>query len=194
MTMRMGIHEAVDMHEFLTAKVCKIEHHALYAAQADDPQLKSILERHKDRMIQDYNAALNLMQGRGMPVDPYHARNVQSVRYGTQQTERPIVPHPDTSRLSDRTIATGALIAHKCGAVGAMRAALETADPDLRQFLTHAAVSDSNMAYEIFQWMNQKGFYQVPVMDINTMQHIQHIYSPTTAPGGGMAGPQGTFV
>ncbi|MEW6458049.1 MAG: spore coat protein [Bacillota bacterium] len=97
-------------------------------------------------------------------------------------------------RLSDRTIATGALIAHKCGAVSAGRGALETADPDLRQFLTQAAVSDSNMAYEIFHWMNRKGFYQVPVMDQNTMQHMQHIYSPTTAPGGSMVGPQGPFV
>lgn len=75
-----------------------------------------------------------------------------------------------------------------------MRGALETADPDLRQFLTQAAVSDSNMAYEIFHWMNRKGFYQVPVMDQNTMQHMQHMYSPTTAPGGGMVGPQGPFV
>lgn len=185
MTIRMGIHEAVDMHEILTAKVCKIEHHALYSAQADDPELKSILERHKDRIVQDYNAALNLMQGRGMLIDSYHARNVHGVRYGTQQAERPIVPHPDTSRLSDRTIATGALIAHKCGAVSAMRAALEMADPELRQFLTHAAVSNSNMAYEIFHWMNHKGFYQVPVMDQSTMQHMQHMYSPTTAAGAG---------
>ncbi len=61
-----------------------------------------------------------------------------------------------------------------------MRAALEMADPELWQFLTHAAVSDSNMAYEMFHWMNQKGFYQVLVMD----QNMQHMYSPTTAPAG----------
>lgn len=42
--MRIGVHEAVDMNEILMAKVSKIEHHALYAAQANDPELRSFLD------------------------------------------------------------------------------------------------------------------------------------------------------
>ena len=34
------------------------------------------------------------------------------------------------------------------------------------------------MAYEIFQYMNHKGWYQVPVMPEHTLSQMQQAYQP----------------
>ncbi|MBE0465774.1 MAG: spore coat protein [Candidatus Desulforudis sp.] len=51
------------------------------------------------------------------------------------------------------------------------------------------------MAYEIFHYMNQKGFYQVPVMERPVFNQMQHMYSPVATPAGGMVpGIHGPFA
>ncbi|MBO8128061.1 MAG: spore coat protein [Peptococcaceae bacterium] len=177
--MRLGMHEMVDMQEMLSAKINAIDHHALYIAQCRDPQLRSILERHQSKMTQDYEAALNFLQGRGANVAPYRQRQVggEGVRYGMQNAPA-MQPHPEHGRLSDQAIAQGALNLHKCGAVSSTRAALEAADPELRSMLSNGILSCINMAYELFQFMNQKGWYAVPLMDQNMMNRVAHSFHP----------------
>lgn len=162
--MRLGIHEAMELHEVMSAKVTGIDHHALYISECQDPQLRSILERHQQRMMQDYQKALGFMQGRGIDVTPYRMRAEGSVQYGMQDTQ-PVHPHTHGRHLSDQVIANGALMHHKCGTTKAAASVLEAADPELRLLFTDAVLTCSGMAYEIFQYMNQKGWYQVPVME-----------------------------
>ncbi|MEW6726541.1 MAG: spore coat protein [Bacillota bacterium] len=174
--MQLGMHEAMELHEVLSGKVNMIDHHALYISEAQDPQLRSLLERHQQWMLQDYQKTLNYLQGRGVNVSPYHIRNVGTPTYGAQGGQT-VQPHPNTRRLSDQAICTGALMLHKCGASTATVAALEAADPELRLMLTNDILSCVNMAYEIFQYMNQRGYYQVPTVDRRTMQNIANTYS-----------------
>jgi spore coat protein CotF len=75
--------------------------------------------------------------------------------------------------LSDRTIAQGALMFHKCGAARATTAALESAEPHLRNLAANSARACMDMAYELFRYMDQKGWYQMPEMPRNFVNHMQ---------------------
>lgn len=175
--MRLGIHEAMELHEVMSGKITAIDHHALYISECQDPQLRSILERHQQRMIQDYQKALGFMQGRGIDPTPYRMRMEASIQYG-MQAGQPVHPHPHARHLSDQAIASGALMQHKCGATKATAAVLEAADPELRLLFTDAILTCTGMAYEIFQYMNQKGWYQVPAMERGLLNQMTQSFGP----------------
>jgi hypothetical protein len=59
-----------------------------------------------------------------------------------------------------------------------MQAAVECADPELRRMLVKGATNCSEQAYELFQLMNQKGWYQVPTLQPNTTQTMTSMYQP----------------
>ena len=189
----MGTHEAMEMHEILSESICMIDHYAMYLSQCRDPELRRILERQQRHMIDSYNTKVNVMQGQGIDVSraprltmgapgmTMGAASGMGIEhqpdYGMQQTS-PVTPRPEAGRLDDRTIAKGALLFHKCGAVCATNAALECANPQLRNLLASSARSCMEMAYEIFQYMNHKGWYQVPIMPEHTLNQMQQTYQP----------------
>ncbi len=191
--MKMGTHEAMEMHEILSESICMIDHYAMYLSQCRDPELRRILERQQRHMIDSYNTKVNVMQGQGIDVSraprltmgapgmTMGAASGMGIEhqpdYGMQQTS-PVTPRPEAGRLDDRTIAKGALLFHKCGAVCATNAALECANPQLRNLLASSARSCMEMAYEIFQYMNHKGWYQVPIMPEHTLNQMQQTYQP----------------
>ena len=41
--MKMGTHEAMEMHEVLSESICMIDHYAMYLSQCRDPELRRIL-------------------------------------------------------------------------------------------------------------------------------------------------------
>jgi len=191
--MKMGTHEAMEMHEILSESICMIDHYAMYLSQCRDPELRRILERQQRHMFDSYNTKVNVMQGQGIDVSraprltmgapgmTMGAASGMGIEhqpdYGMQQTS-PVTPRPEAGRLDDRTIAKGALLFHKCGAVCATNAALECANPQLRNLLASSARSCMEMAYEIFQYMNHKGWYQVPIMPEHTLNQMQQTYQP----------------
>jgi len=188
--MKVGTHEVMDLHEKLSEDVTMIDHFALYIDQCNDGELKNILQRQQRHMIEGYNAKVNALQGRGVNVTrtprtfATFAGNVRrgdiNVNYGMQQT-RPISPRPDASNLNDQIIASGALSFLKCGAVGSVQAALECADSNLRNLMMNSARDCAEMAYEIFQYMNRRGWYQVPTMPESTLNQMQQSYNQTNA-------------
>ncbi|MFZ5634413.1 MAG: spore coat protein [Bacillota bacterium] len=97
--------------------------------------------------------------------------------------------------LNDRTIAQGALIFHRCGAMRATIAALESAEPHLRNLAANSARTCMDMAYEIFRYMEPRGFYQMPEVPKNFVSHMQY-QGTQVYPGmqqGYQAGAQGNI-
>ena len=169
--MKQGIHETMEMHEVLNDEACTIEHYSLYSSQCQDHELRNILERQQRHMIDDYHRKLSVMQGHGLDVS--HMSRLGMEHMGTNQTTHSYQsPHNDTRRLSDKTIAAGALLFHKCGASRSTNAALECAEPHLRNILAGSARSCMEMAYEIFQFMNHKGWYQLPEVPHSFINHM----------------------
>ncbi|MCL2337059.1 MAG: spore coat protein [Firmicutes bacterium] len=64
--------------------------------------------------------------------------------------------------LNDRVIAEGALMFHKFSAEMTTALALESAEPHLRNALVNMSRNCIEMAYEIYHYMSQRGWYQLP--------------------------------
>jgi len=142
--------------------------------------------------VDEYNHKLSVMQGHGLDVTS--VPKIQSdmltqqagmtagvsgmqggnIQFGMQQTGQGQQQLQSRSRtLNDRTIAQGALLFHKCGSSRATAAALESAEPHLRNLMSNSARTCMDMAYEVFRYMAQRGFYQTPEMPRNFVNHMQ---------------------
>lgn len=184
--MKFGTHEAMEVHEVLSENTCMIDHYTMYLNQCQDPELRKILERQQRYMIDTYNTMINVMQGQGIDVSrapritmgsTTRAAAENQPNFGIQQAS-PVMPNTEAKTLNDRAISMGALVFHKCGSIRSTSAALECANPNLRNLLASAARSCMEMSYEIFQYMNNKGWYPVPAMPESIMNQMQQTYQP----------------
>lgn len=183
-----GAHEVLEAHEVLTSTIDGINHFELFRPHVSDPQLAQILDKQVRFMHQEYQTLSTYMnQRRGVSPAIYQSRSgKQPVQYGLHNPSD-VVPHHATGRLDDRDVASGMMGCAKSSAVLRMNAALECADPTLRNMMTQGAVSCSEQAYETFNYMNQKGMYQVPTMQDRTQNTLMHTYHP---PVSGIGMPQ----
>lgn len=194
--MKFGMREAVEMFDMLRDSVCMIDHFTDYINHCQDPNLRQILENQQRHLVEEYNHKLSVMQGHGL--DTTSVPRIQSdtsvqqagagitagvtgmqgnanIQFGIQQTGQGQQQLQSRSRtLNDRTIAQGALLFHKCGASRATAAALESAEPHLRNLMSNSARTCMDMAYEVFRYMAQRGFYQTPEMPRNFVNHMQN--------------------
>jgi spore coat protein CotF len=167
-------HEVLESMEAMRTKAAEIEQHGFFATQCQDPQLKQILLNHQQRMIQAYQQGIGLLQGKGAAIT-HQPPMVHGGDYsvGLQQSNQmSTAPNPTPSKLSDNTISTLVLNTHKSGAMMGMVWANECADASLRNYHVQGANLCQEMAYEVFQYMNHRGYYQTPAMQdqqVNTM-------------------------
>jgi spore coat protein CotF len=179
-------HEFLETNELLRKQTADIELHALCAEMTKDQELKSVLQRHIQAMETTYHQAIQLLQNKGMNVSntaAYRMHMQQQPHVGFQNTQ--MIPAPNTNtntaRLSEVAIATLILNTHKAGAVFGMQWANECVDPDVRALHVMAANNCQQMAYEIFQIMNARGFYEVPTMPVEDVRTMTQTYQPAAA-------------
>lgn len=176
---RYAAHEFLETQEALRSKHAEIEQHGLFAEMAQDPQLKNMILSHQQLIMNGYQQGLNLLMGKGvnvgvMPQLP-QMRTTEQTMVGLQQPQMP-PPNPQPTRLSDMTISTLMLNCHKAGsAVGMLRAG-ECVDPQIRQYHVNGANLCQQLAYETWQYMNAKGYYQAPQLADHTMNTMINAY------------------
>jgi len=186
MTAQFGAHEVMEIHEVLTDAINTINQFELYRPHIRDQHLGQMLDRHVQFMTQEYNNTVQAVShgGAGQAV-PFRVPKTTRPIYGL---DNPTTQSPNTSvnQMDDRDVASGMLCAHKAGAVFKMAGALECADPNLRRMMQQSAVNCSELAYDVWQFMNQKGYYQVPTMKENTTNTVLNTYgqSQMSAMGG----------
>lgn len=196
--MQFGTREAMEMSEVIRDSACMIDHFTDYINHCQDPALRQILENQQRHLVEEYNHKISVMQGHGL--DVANVPKIQSsvgqqgtvssgmhghsnVQFGMQQGQGQAgatqtnlgqmnMAQSATRTLNDRTIAQGALMLHKCGALRTTSAALESAEPHLRNLLSNSARTCTDMAYEIFRYMAQRGFYQLPENPANFVNHM----------------------
>ena len=164
MAAELGAHETMQLHEVLTVTIDGINQFQLYRPHAKDPQLGSILDNQVRFMNQEYNNIVQTVSqhSKGASIAYRRVKNV-SPSYGLQNP-LPMVPNASPDEMDDRDVASGMLGCHKASATLKMAASLEFADPTLRSMLQQGAINCSEQAFEVWNYMNQKGFYQVPTM------------------------------
>ncbi len=171
-----GAHECLEAHEILTDAINGINQFELYRPHVKDQQLGQILDRQLSFMIQGYNGLVNYLHNNGRyQSTSYQGQSNFSPKLGLRNPS-PENPNMNVNQLNDRDIASGMLGCAKSSAVFATLASLECTDPNLRNIMKTCITSKVDMAYETFQYMNQKGFYQVPTMQDNTTQTMINSY------------------
>lgn len=180
---QFGAHEIMEAHEVMTGIINSINMFDMLKQQVSDPQLEQIVDKQVNFMQKEYNDMVTyLTQHRGVTPDVYHSKSRGSINYGLRNPS-PVSPLERTGSLTDRDISSLMLDKAKCGAITKMNAALECADPELRRMLKQGAISCSEQAYEIFNYMNQKGFYQVPTMQQRTQNTFVNTFQPVATHG-----------
>ncbi len=181
---KLGAHEVLEIHEVLTDTIDGINQFQLYRPYVKDQQLAAILDNQLQFMEREYNEMLSVLQNKGQGhLFSYRtawqssAQNAQP-NYGLRNPA-PEAPNASMNELDDRDIASGMLGCSKASATLRMQAALECADPQIRQMMIQGATSCAEQAYETFQYMNQKGYYQVPTLQANTTSTMMNQYQPT---------------
>jgi len=177
--MRMAAHELLETAEALRTKAAEIEQHGFFAANCKDQTLKNMLRRHQQQMIQAYQQGVNLLQGKGAQVTHMHPDfHMDDVNMGMENSAPSTPPNPNAKTLSDRTISTLVLNAHKSGAMMGMLWANECVDPQIRSYHVQGANLCQEMAYEMWQWMNQNGYYNPPVFQQNQINQMAQSFQP----------------
>ncbi|MBU8907698.1 spore coat protein [Desertibacillus haloalkaliphilus] len=179
MNKQLGAHETMEIHEVLTSAVNGLNLFKLYRTHVSDPQLQNLMDKQLQFMTQEYNTIVQAVNNRGMSTPkPYRSQLSQAPIYGTQQAPQSESPNMSPTQLDDKDIATGILTNHKASASMKMVAALECADPEIRRMMQQSAVNCSEQAYEVWQYMNQKGYYPVPTMQEQATSSMISSYTP----------------
>lgn len=190
MTAQYGAHEMMEIHEILTTGIDGINNMQLYRPHAQDPQLQQMLDHQLQFMMNEYNTLVQMVQSQGAgQAVPYRAPKNFSPTYGLDHPA-PQSPNTSLNQMDDRDVAFGLLCVHKTGAKRKMTGALECANPMLRSALQQGAINCSEQAYEVWQFMNQKGYYQVPTMKEITTNTVMNSYQAAGANNGMMQQPQ----
>lgn len=188
MAANLGAHEVMEIQEVLTFAIDGINQFQLYRPHAKDQQLRQMLDHQLQFMTNEYNGMVQLLQqqGMGQPMAYRAVKNVQPI-YGLDNPAN-LSPNMSLDQLDDRDVASAMLNCHKASAAMKMRGALECADPQIRRAIQQSAVNCAEQAYEVWQYMNHKGFYQVPTMKemtTNTMMHRYETAGVGQQPGAG---------
>jgi len=183
MTASYGAHEVLELHEVLTDAINGINTMQLYRPHVKDQQLASMLDKQMQFAIQEYNTLVQSVSGKGLQAAvPYRAPKTMTPTYGLHQPG-PHTPNMSAAEIDDRDVASAALSMHKTGATRKMMASLECADSQLRHILQQGAVNCGEQAFEVWQYMNQHGYYQVPTMKEMTTQTMLNAYQPASTTG-----------
>ncbi|MDN5344799.1 MAG: hypothetical protein PWQ18_911 [Clostridia bacterium] len=180
MTAQYGAHEVMEIHEVLSDTIDGINQFQLYRPHARDHQLRSIIDKQLQFMTQEYNNMVQAISQRGVTeAIPYRGPRTAAPVYGLDNPERQ-TPNTSLQEMDDRDVASGMLGCHKASASFRMMASLECADLELRRMLQQGAINCAEQAYEVWQYMNQKGYYQVPTMKDVTTGTMLNTYSTAT--------------
>jgi spore coat protein CotF len=177
MTAQYGAHEVMEIHEVLSDTINGINQFQLYTPYVKDQQLRTILDRQVQFMTQEYNNLIQVANQRGMSqATPYRTPMKNAPVYGL---DNPTADSPNSSvnQMNDRDVASGMLGCHKSSAVMRMVAAQECANPEIRRMVQQGAVNCTEQGYEVWQYMNQNGYYQVPTMKETTTNTMMNTYT-----------------
>lgn len=183
MNQQLGAHELIELHEVLCDTIDGINQFQLYQPHCQDQQLQNILQNQINFMTNEYNSMVRMLSSKT------NAGNIGSIRpantnfsptYGLRNPS-PNQPNTSMNQMDDRDVASGMLGCHKASATMRMHAALECADPEIRSTIIQGAKNCADQAYEVWQYMNSKGYYQVPTLKDMTAQTFSNMYQPATS-------------
>lgn len=181
--MQLASHELHDLSELIAGCFNTVTCMGSFKNQAQDTELKELLERHFPLHVQDYNKKVEFVQSKATPdistFKPDELKpNLSSFTQAPVSTFQSITPRTQIDQFNDREIAIAYLLDQKSAAKKYAASVVECANPDLRTFLENAFLNSSHHAYYIWQYMTKKGYYPLTAAPQMEIQTIASIYQP----------------
>lgn len=177
-----GGHELMDVHEVLSCMVSTLDQYLLFGQQAKDPELKSMITRQHQFMLDTYNILVQCFKSGMNPshhTTRYAMTQSNDVMYGLTPGQ-PKKPKMNASEIGDQCISNYMLGLMKADSRGLTMASLEVTNPVVRRVIADSVPNFVEMAYEIFQYQNKHGYYQVPRLDQQDMETLINSFVPST--------------
>ena len=180
LSMKLAAHELYDLNELTMSCVNSITNMAYMLDHVTDPELKSILERHFPYHVRDYNMKvefLNNQQGATKELARFKIDgNLTSYTQAVANQYLPVQPRTSVRDMNDREMVTAYLLTLKRAGREYAWAAMETANPEIRSFLETAFLMSSSHAYDVWQYMVNKGYYPLEQADQQMTAMIGSMY------------------
>jgi len=161
--MKLAAHELNILSELTMSCVNSITSMAYMLKHVQDPQLKSILEKHFPLHVRDYNMKVEFLhQASGAEKELPLLKETGQLSDYTQSVFSqypPIQPRILIDNMDDREMATAYLLTLKRAGREYAWNAMEAANPELRAFLQTAFMMSCSHAYDVWQYMVSKGYY-----------------------------------
>lgn len=178
--MKLAAHELNCLSELAMSCVNSITNMAYMLNHVQDPQLKSILEKHFPLHVRDYNMKVEFMhQAAGatktLPLLKEEGR-LKDYTQSTFASYPPIQPRTMVDNMNDREMATAYLLTLKRAGREYAWAAMEASNPQIRSFLQTAFMMSCSHAYEVWQYMVSMGYYPLEAADQNMTLKVGAMY------------------
>ncbi|NEU30760.1 spore coat protein [bacterium LRH843] len=178
--MRLAAHELHDLNELTMSCVNSITNMAYMLQHIQDPTFKSMLERHFPLHVRDYNMKvefLNDMDGakRELPLLKEDGK-LSDFTQSMMTNYPPIQPRTMVQDMNDREMATAYLLTLKRAGREYAWSAMEMANPKIRSFCQTAFMMSCSHAYDVWQYMAQKGYYPLEPADPAMIGKIGAMY------------------
>jgi spore coat protein CotF len=178
--MKLASHELNILSELSMSCVNSITNMAYMLQHVQDPQLKSILEKHFPLHVRDYNMKVEFLhQASGAGQELPLLKEVGQLNDYTQSgcSQYPTVqPRTLIDNFDDREIATAYLLTLKRAGREYAWMAMEAANPELRSFLQTAFMMSCSHAYDVWQYMVSKGYYPLEAAQSDTIGKVGGMY------------------
>jgi spore coat protein CotF len=189
---QLGAHEVMEVHEVLNNEINAINQVQLLSSHITNSQLRTMVNNQFQFMVNEYNNLVQAVSQRtnqnvtgqqslgqpsgGQTASTYRSQGNFRPTYGLDNPSN-MSPASSVAQLSDQECAGILLGLHKASASMKIVASLECADPHIRRMILQGAVNCSELAYEVWQFMNQQGYYQVPTLKQTTTDTFVNSYT-----------------
>lgn len=179
--MQLAGHEFHELSELVMSCYNTITCMSSYIEQAQDPELKKLLQGHFPKHVADYNLKAEFLQSNTTPdITKFAPTELHPKLQSYTQPPSPNVERVEVrlyaQQLNDREIATSYLLNQKAAAKNYASASVECANPDLRTFFENAFLNSNRHAYDIWQYMVSKGYYPLSPAPLTDIQSVGAIY------------------
>ncbi|TCP29423.1 spore coat protein CotF [Scopulibacillus darangshiensis] len=179
--MQLAGHEFHDLSELVMSCYNTVTSMSGYIKQAQDPELKQLLEQHFPKHVADYNMKVEFLQNSSTPditkfVPTELHPKMNNYTMSPMPQLQPVDINLNAVQHNDREIATAYLLNQKGAAMNYAKSVLECSNPDLRTFLENAFLNSSRHAYDMWQYMVSKGYYPLSPAPVTEIQQTGGIY------------------
>lgn len=178
--MKLSMHDLNALSELTMSCVNSITNMAYMLEHVQDPEFKDILERHFPLHVRDYNMKVEFMQKaegavKELPVLIENGR-IGDFTQSTFPQYASIQPRTMVDNFNDREMATAYLLTLKRAGREYAWLAMEAANPEVRSFLQTAFMMSCSHAYDVWQYMVNKGYYPLEAADPALISKIGAMY------------------